>query len=337
MKHPIIRASILLFTGLLLNTSILAAGKVTGGIVSTHPDWFKESFLEISADVEEAAASDKHVMLFMHLNGCPYCYKMVEENIANAPYTDFIKENFDVIAINVKGDREVAFNETVSLTEKALASKLKVIYTPTILFLDADNKVVARTNGYRNVQDFKLVLDYVQEKAYQSQTLSAYINERKQDTYQFIDHPQLVKIDNLQKAADKPLAVLFEDSGCTDCKKLHEGYLSSDEVGEILKNFTFTRLDALSEEAVTDVNGNQTTPKALIESLGITYRPAIVLYDKNREIIRIQSMLYGYQFTETLRYVGERLYEKYPDSFYDYLDVRTKELTAQGRDVDIAK
>ncbi len=58
---------------------------------------------------------------------------------------------------------------------------------------------------------------------------------------------------------------------------------------------------------------------------------------KDLEIIRIQSMLYGYQFTETLRYVGERLYEKYPDSFYDYLDVRTKELTAQGRDVDIAK
>ena len=73
-------------------------GKVVGGKISEHPGWFKESFLDIAEDVGEAAESDKHVILFMHLNGCPYCFKMTEENFKHAPYTDFIKENFDVIA-----------------------------------------------------------------------------------------------------------------------------------------------------------------------------------------------------------------------------------------------
>jgi len=50
-----------------------AEGKVTGGQISKHPAWFKESFLDIAEDISEAADSDKHVMLFMHLNGCPYC------------------------------------------------------------------------------------------------------------------------------------------------------------------------------------------------------------------------------------------------------------------------
>jgi hypothetical protein len=35
--------------------------------------------------------------------------------------------------------------------------------------------------------------------------------------------------------------------------------------------------------------------------------------------------------------VGERHYEQYPESFYDYLDVRTAEITASGRDVDLSR
>ena len=31
-----------------------ANGTVTGGKVSEHPDWFKDSFLDIADDVEEA-------------------------------------------------------------------------------------------------------------------------------------------------------------------------------------------------------------------------------------------------------------------------------------------
>lgn len=322
---------------ILLPAGAMAEGKVLGGKQSTHPDWFKESFLEIAADVEEASDEGKHVMLFMHLNGCPYCYKMIEENIKHSPYTEFIKNNFDVIALNIRGDREVALNDEVTLTEKELATRFKVMYTPTIIFLNADNKVVARINGYRSVPDFKLVLNYVQEKAYETTSLAKYLNSNKSQQYQFRDHPQITQATNLQALANKPLAILFEDRGCVDCNALHDKHLASPEVREVLKQFTLVRLDALSEESITDITGRQTTPKAYAEELGLTYRPAIVLFDKNREIMRIQSMLYSYHFTEILRYVGERHYEKYPESFYDYLDVKTGALLEKGQDVHFSE
>ena len=312
-------------------------GKVVGGKISEHPGWFKESFLDIAEDVGEAAESDKHVILFMHLNGCPYCFKMTEENFKHAPYTDFIKENFDVIAINIKGDREVALNQETSLTEKELATRLKVMYTPTIVFLNQQNKTVARVNGYRSVPDFKHVLDYVQEKAYLKTSLSKYVDARKEAVYSFRDHPQLKPVSDLQSVADKPLAVIFEDKGCLDCDALHDGHLKRPEVREVLGNYTFVRLDALSEEPIVDVEGNQTTPRAYAEKLGLVYRPSIVLFDKGEEVMRINSKLYTYHFEEILRYVGERHYEKYPESFYDYLDVRTAEITANGRNVDLSE
>lgn len=319
------------------SSHIVAAGKVLGGKSSEYPDWFKESFLEIAEDVAEASEENKHVMLYIYLNNCPYCHKMLEDNIKNAPYIDFIKQHFDIIAINMKGDRNVQMNDELSLTEKELATQLKVMYTPTIVFLNSNNKIVARTNGYRSVKDFKQVLNYVQQKQYEKTSLVKYLNQHKSQVYSFRDHPQIKPLTDLKNAAANPLAILFEDKACFDCDALHDKHLARQEVKDILKSFTLVRLDALSEQAIIDPQGNTTTAKAFAEELGLSYRPALVLFDKGVEIIRIQSMLYSYQFAETLRYVGERFYEKYPDSFYDYLNARTDELTKSGQDVYLSE
>ncbi len=313
-------------------------GKLTGGVPSVHPDWFKESFLDIAEDAEEAAEAGKHVILFMHLNDCPYCAKMADENFANAPYTPFIKENFDVIQINIKGDREVAFDANTTVTEKELAKILKVRYTPTVLFLNRDNKTVLRLNGYRSVPAFKHALDFVQQKAYLKTNLSRFIEQQQTaPVYTFRDHPLLKQVNNLQSVADQPLALLFEDSSCDACDALHDGHLKNPEILKVLENYTFVRLDANSDEPIIDPAGQQTTPKAFAEQLGLTYRPGIVLFDKGREISRIDGLLFTYHFQEMLRYVGERHYEKYPKSFYDYLNVRTAELLKSGQNIDLSK
>lgn len=332
-----INTLLVVFITLFTSSQVYGQGQILGGKKSVHPDWFKESFLEIAADVEEATDENRHVMLFIHLNGCPYCYKMIEENIKNAPYTDYIREHFDVIALNMLGDREVMMDDETSLTEKELATQLKVVYTPTILFLNAENQVVARTNGYRSIPDFKLVLNYVKERAYVNLTLAQYLDQKKGKIYSFRDHPQIQDLTDLHSVADKPLAVLFEDQGCVDCDALHDGHLANPEIRKILDGFTLVRLDALSDQKITDIEGNTSTARDYAEKLGLTYRPGIVLFDQGKEIMRIQSMLYHYHFSEILRYVGERHYQKYPDDFYDYLDVRTASLLESGKDVRISE
>jgi thioredoxin-related protein len=129
---------------------------------------------------------------------------------------------------------------------------------------------------------------------------------------------------------------LFEDNACVACDALHEGHLADPEIRDILKGLTFVRLDTRSESPIIDPMGNETTPKALAESLGIQYTPSIVLFDRGREITRIESMLYRYHFGGVLEYVAGRHYERYPDSPFDYIDVKTAELTAAGKDVSIA-
>jgi thioredoxin-related protein len=314
-----------------------APGKVTGIKRGEHPEWFKESFLDIREDVGEAARAGRHVILFLELPGCPYCYKMVEENFRHAPYADFIRRNFDVIALDMRGDREVALDEHTTATEKEISATLKASYSPTVVFLDHQNRPVARVNGYQNVDDFKVTLDYVAEKAYRSTTLAQYQATRaRPGTYALRPHPLLKDVSDLQSVADRPLAVLFEDSACVACDALHDGHLKRPEVLEALKDFTFVRLDAQSDAPIVDVAGRATTMKDYAAALGVTYRPTIVLFDRGREVVRIESMLYSYHFTGVLEYVGRRHYEQYPSSPFRYIDAKTAALLAAGKDVPMA-
>jgi len=330
-----------LFSFLLLFSTVgqaVTPGKLTGGIASIQPDWFKDSFLDIASDSEEAGENGKHLILFMHLNNCPYCYKMLEENFVKTPHIQFIKDNFDVIELNIKGDREVEFDESTTVSEKDLAKILKVSYTPTILFLNTENKTVLRINGYRSTPAFEHALHYVQEKAYLETTLNGYIESRKPKVaYTFRDHPQFISTGNLQAIQDKPLAIVVEDQFCDACNALHDGHFKNSDTNEILKNFTLVRLDALSTEPLVDPAGNKTTIKAFVEALDLSYRPGMVLFDRGKEIRRIDTLLYTYHFQETLRYVGERHYPNYPDGFYQYLGKRTESILKTGRNIDLSK
>jgi thioredoxin-related protein len=320
-------------------------GELLGAKMSSHPDWFKESFLEIADDVDEAADAGKHLILFLEMNGCPYCHKMIEENFEGSDYSDWLQERFDVIALNVRGDREVALDAETSLGEKALAEKLGVSYTPTVIFLSPDNQIVARVSGYRNPAEFKQVLDYVDGKVYASQPLTDYLDGRRAEAepvYSFRKQPNIREATDIAdlSAIDGPLLLLFEDAACTACDALHDGHLSAAEVTEALAPYTVVRVDTLSDAEFIATDGEPTTGRKLAQALGVDYRPTLVLMAGAagglEEIARIEGMLYRYHFVGLLEYVGLGKYREYPDSPFDYIDAKTARLTAAGEDVSIS-
>jgi len=326
----------ILFVVLLMLTNLNGAGKVTGGSDHAMPEWFKQSFLDMGEDVEEAKESDKHVVLFMSLKFCPYCTKMLKENFEEgAKLQPYIKDNFDVIAIDIKGAKEIAINEDTTMTEKEYAQHLKVQYTPTILFLDQDNNIVVRINGYRSPENFKYILDYVKNKEYKNMTLTQYVEKVKNKTlYTLQDNPMFKDIKDLSKI-NTPLAVIFEDGSCTQCGYLHNTTLKNKDVQEEMSKFTVVRYDANSEEKIITPAGKTTTPKQWAKDMVLDYRPGIVLFNKHDEIARIDALLYGFHFKELFRYVSGEHYV-YHDTFLDYLRPRQSELLKQGIDIDIS-
>lgn len=318
-----------------LQADATTEGKVVGGVQHEMPEWFKESFLEIQDDIKEATDANKHVMLFFHLNNCPYCAKMLDDNFLQDPLKTYIQEHFDVIAINVKGDRQVQYSKELSFSEKELADDLEVTLTPTITFINAENKTVARLNGYRSPEQFKPVLEYVASQTYKTESLSDYLAKQPaQASYQIRPNALFEDLKDLS-TIKTPLLVVFESTRCSDCNFLHDTLLKNAAIQEELKAFKVVRFAADDITEITDVNGNKTTAKNWLQQLKLSYQPGIVLFDEGKEVTRLEGKLYNFHFQQLLNYVSSHGYKE--RSFPEHLGLRQEEQLGQGKTVDIGE
>ncbi len=310
-------------------------GKIVGGVAHQAPSWFKESFLEIAEDVDEASEEGKQLLLFFQLNGCPYCDRMLEEVFEAEPYTSYVQQHFDVISINVRGDREIAFNEEITVSEKELSEILKVRATPAILFLNEDNKTVVRVNGYRAPERFKHVLDFVASKSYRSTSLTEYLKAKlERNVYQLRDNPLFTKVTDLS-SIEGPLMLVFEDGSCYDCNEFHDGLLGHELVRKEIAPFTIVRLDADSSETIIDVEGNKTTPAELAKKHDVFYRPGVLAFNEGMLLRRHDSLTFPHHFKESMRYVAGGFYKE--TDYRSYSQKRTEELLAAGVVIDLGR
>jgi hypothetical protein len=90
----------------------------------------------------------RHVqVLFFEQRGCIYCKKMHEEVFLDATFSQYIQDNFFVVQLNLYGDTEVTDFDGEVLSEKDMARKWNVLFTPTILFMAEsvpDNTIASR-------------------------------------------------------------------------------------------------------------------------------------------------------------------------------------------------
>ena len=310
-------------------------GKITGGVLHPPPAWFKESFLEIADDVDDASDAGKHVLLFFELNGCPYCDRMLSESFETEPLSSYIQQHFDTIAINIQGDREIAFNEEISVTEKELGELLKVYSTPALLFLDQDNKTIVRVNGYRAPERFRQVLEFVATKSYQTTELADYLQAKlDRNVYQLRANPLFSEVTDLS-SVDGPLMVIFEDGSCYDCDEFHDGILAHELVRKEIAPFTIVRLDADSTAPIVDVLGNKTTPAELARKYEMIYRPGVLVFDDGNLLRRHDSLTFPHHFKESMRYVAGGYYRQ--TDYRSYSQQRTEELLAEGVIIDLGR
>ena len=147
--------------------------------------WFLESFLELADDIEAAHKQGKRFVIMWELKGCPYCKETHFVNFARGDISDYIKANFEVLQLNIIGSRKVTDFDGAELSEKAMAAKYGVRFTPTFQFFperasslkgqEPAKREVARLPGYMRPDDFLAMFRYVREKAYESKSFRDFV------------------------------------------------------------------------------------------------------------------------------------------------------------------
>lgn len=347
------RALMVLFLSLCLGPLAFAAEpaalapRATGAIehpgYHEQPSWFKDSFLDLRADVTEAAAAHRRVILYFYQDGCPYCKKLLEDNFGQRAISDKTHKHFDVIAINMWGDREVTGLDGKTSTEKIFARTLKVMFTPTLLFLDERGGVVLRVNGYYPPHKFTTALDYVTRHRERDMSYHEYLAKYApppthgalhQEPY-FLKPPYRL-VQTLRTGKGR-LLVLFEQKQCAACDELHRDVFQRRETRALLDKFDVVLLDMWAPTPLQTPDGRDTTAAAWARTLNVDYAPAMVFFDRSgKEVFRAEAYLKAFHVQAALDYVASGAYLRQP-SFQRYIEARADALRKRGVRIDLMK
>ena len=103
-----------------------------------HQAWFVQSFLDLKEDHAEARAAGRRFAVIFEQRGCIYCTRMHTEVLSQRYINDYVRENFAIVQMDLWGSREVTDFDGTKLSEKKLAERWGVLFTPTIVFFKED-------------------------------------------------------------------------------------------------------------------------------------------------------------------------------------------------------
>ncbi len=304
------------------------------------PAWFKQSFLDLRDDVKEASQTGRRVMLYFYQDGCPYCSKMLQDNFGQKEIADKTRKYFDVIAINLWGDREVIDRHGKAVPEKVFSTSLKVQFTPTLLLLDEQGGVALRLNGYIQPNKFSAALDFVGQRLEKKRNFSDYLatNAKEPASGQLHSESWLMKaplkLARAKKSA-KPLLVLFEQNECAACDELHGDAFVRADIAALLKQYRVAQVDIATRDPVQLPSGETLPARDWARRIGVFYTPSLVFFNADgREVFRVEGYLRPYHLASSLEYVASGAYRMQPE-FQRFVETRSALRRAKGERVEL--
>jgi len=262
------------------------------------PEWFKPTFWDLRDDIKDANRAGKiGIMIDASEENCTYCIAFIEQSLDNPAIQKRFRKNFDALGLEVIGDTQITDVDGKVYSVKNFLTKYKAYVTPTLIFFGKDGKLLLKITGYYSPEKFSQVLDYFESGQYQKQSWREYYaaNNDKGSFGIIYDKSLFNGVpDNLARSGSsmkKPMLVLFEKPGCSDCRRLHKEVLSANTTRNWIKHFEAVQVDASDDKrALVTPSGQKTTARAWATSLDLSYFPAFVFFDEHgRKVFQIDT------------------------------------------------
>jgi thioredoxin-related protein len=166
----------------------LPAAAVELGDDGLHkPAWLRETFKDLRDDLAEANAEGKRLMIIFEQRGCIYCTEMHEKVLVDPAIETLIRDHYFVVQMNLFGDVEVTDFDGTTLSEKEMAIRWGVMFTPTLIFLPENvadgvsvpDAAVAMMPGAFGLITTEALLIWVRDKGYDSgENFQKFVAER---------------------------------------------------------------------------------------------------------------------------------------------------------------
>ncbi len=130
-----------------------AAILILAGLIFVPPSWAAVDFKKYDEALSQAAAQDKHVMLYFWADWCQYCARFNQEVLPDEKVVKSLNDSFLSVQVDIDEDPE-------------LAEKYKARTLPMVVFLDSKGQVAGFLPGYLPPGEFLAILSFVKNKNY---------------------------------------------------------------------------------------------------------------------------------------------------------------------------
>lgn len=255
-----------------------------------YPGWFKDSFYDLKADLQDARdAGKKGIMIFFSMKTCSYCKAIIETTFQQADIVKRLRSDYDVIGLEIFSDTEVVNIDGQSFWAKDFAVQEKAKFTPTMIFYDLNGKKQLRLIGYQSPPKFRVVQDFLASGQYSQMKLSDYMHKRKTISKASTKHATALNFDR-RNSSDRPQMVVFESANCSKCQQLRT-MLKAPVLQPYTKqmNIMFMHDENVSSQ-VTTPDGKKQSGDEWLNQLGLIHSPSMVFFnEKGKEILRIDT------------------------------------------------
>lgn len=288
-----------------------------------YPAWFKESFLDLEDDLQEAVEGGKKgIVVYFGQKRCAYCRMLMEVNFGLPDIVEYTRRHFDVIPVDIWSVTEVTDVQGETLTERDFALRERTNFTPSLVFYDADGREALRLRGYYPPYQFRAALEYVADDHYRKESFPEYL-ARGEDTMKF-EPGELNEegffsapphnLDRSRFPARRPLVVFFEQGECHACDVLHGEPLRDPAIARLFRRMDSVQLDMWADTPLVTPEGRRTTAKRWAEELGLFYAPSLIFFDEHgKEILQVDSVVRFFRLRNVLSYIESRAYLREPN------------------------
>lgn len=288
-----------------------------------HPDWFKESFLDLRDDLKEAAEAGKQgIVVYFGQKRCAYCRILMEVNFGLPDIVEYTQRHFDFIPLDIWGVAEVTDVRGETLSERDFAVRERTSFTPSLIFYDTDGGEALRLRGYYPPYQFRAALEYVADGHHRKESFPEYL-ARGEDALKFepgdLNEEDFFSLpphnlDRSRIAAQRPLVVFFEQGDCHSCDVLHGDPLRNPEITRLFHGFDNVQLDMWANTPLITPDGRRTTARRWAKELGLFYAPSLIFFDeRGEEIIKVDSVVHFYRMHNVLTFITTGGYRDEPN------------------------
>ena len=113
----------------------------------------------------QAKKENKHTLLFFHKDGCGFCEKMIYDTLDDDNIETLIDQYFIFVDIGIDDEGRLLHRD-FNGSKHEYAKLLEIGFYPTVGFVDGNNSIVYGVIGYRDIEIFSLLLQYIYSGEY---------------------------------------------------------------------------------------------------------------------------------------------------------------------------